>query len=850
LLAVALASVLASTPAIAQKKATAGAFTDRGGVRHEWSVTAGHVLIWDSRPYIPVGGRYAPRYLAEGPTEENWNKDVQDLALIKARGVSDIIVDPVVSAVQIKTETWQRLVDHLEAEGFRYGIAFGSGVGTELTGTVVNPAAYRVGDLSAGAEAGWDTPDADQGWYIVADAHDGTQILGEGKAFARSGRISVTVSNRSAEGAVAVLYPHKSVRPGLEGSLPDIWGGFDVYRDRLMQVMGTVRFGPGLRFFLDPLGEKVGLPGEADYLVPDSPAWRLEFEAFLSRKYPTPTALAVGWALVDRDISDFRKAASLVPLWFRNKGVPYMLDSTTGKRLQVSGMESRFWADLRECRDQSLTYYLKSAAEVLKREIAGVPVLYTHTMHHRMFTSAAEPGGLDGLGAAAYGSGTRLLQSGASSAYSQVTDADRNLWFIATETCDPVGAGGSPGWVSRDALTRDFDWLFGAGVRGAYVRALRLPQGSPPVYANLVASPEQIEWLRDYGTRLASSTATPAGGPRTLPFPAAAAGYVPSGPIGNGAVWWVPSLAPGRALDFGSLYSGYAITMADGENVVIWSRSGSRETRLYIADPRKLRAETPEGTPVPIKADVKGRIARLTIPETPIILKTQGQDVFPIEAVEEAMRQLRALVVQAQVEKIPNQDFRYMLETVEGRYRRKDMATAYGLCQQALSGIVEVMQPYSWREVEQATVQTFTEVVPDAGASGGMYLSLNTTAAPPRDGYSFQIPFRAPADDTYTVWLACSPPSPTVSPFAWVVDTGETHLSTEGKVVGETFLSDKLGWMELGKVALKAGNHTFTLRVTDRATATGTYTFDADALLVTRMPFEPRGTSRPPAVRP
>jgi hypothetical protein len=310
----------------------------------------------------------------------------------------------------------------------------------------------------------------------------------------------------------------------------------------------------------------------------------------------------------------------------------------------------------------------------------------------------------------------------------------------------------------------------------------------------------------------------------------------------------VPSLAPGRALDFGSSYAGNSISLPEGETVVVWSLTGPRDTRLAVADPRRVQASGADGTPVELKADVKGRTVRLLIGDLPVLVKAQGQEVFPVEAVEDSLKQLRALVNKAAADKLPAQDYRYMLDTAEERLKRKDMAVALGMCQQALSGIVELMQPYSWCEVEHASVQTFTEVVPVTGASAGMFLSLSTTGHPPRDGYSVQLRFRVPADDTYSVWLACSPPSASVSPFAWVVDTGETRLSSEAKPSGGTFLGDRLGWLELGRVQLKAGSHTFTLRATDRAPASGEYSFAADVLLVTRNAFVPRGTARPPAI--
>lgn len=865
----------APAAAATQKPASAGAYTDHTGARHDWSVSPSHTLVWNGKAYLPAGVRFVPGSLAPGSGDEAWERDRVDLATLKRHGITDVLIDPGVSMAATTAGAWQRLIDHLDSEGFLYGLTFGKGVATDLTGIVVNPAAYRIGDLQDGATAGWDVPEADSGWYVIVDGRDGTQVQAEGRARVRDGHASVTAAGRISEGSVAILYPRKTLPAGPEGSLPDLWAGFDAYRDRVLNILGQVRFGPGLRFFADPLGEKIGLPNEADYLVPDSPGWRLEWEAFLARKYSSSRTLGTAWGLVDdlhapaaegntpsKPGGDFTKAARLVPLWSRNKGVPFLLDPSDGRRYQVSGAESRFWTDLRECRDQSMAYYLHAMAELIKREIADAPVAYTHSLHHSMFAVRVASGGFDGLGISAHGTGSRLVQAGGDAAYSQVVDAAKNLWLVTLDTSNPTGPGGSARYSSREALFRDMDWLAGVGSRGVFIGTAPRTSGNPvqptdprsllrsPAglrWDDLDKAPEPLQWLRDYAARLNSAGSAPAGGPRALPFPVAASGYVQSGPIGNGSVWWIPSLAPGRALDFGSSYAGYTITLPEGETIVLWSLTGPRDTQLHMPDPRRLDVRTPEGLPVEFKPNVKERIARLVVTETPILIRAQGQEVFPIEAVEDSINQLRALVNQALAEKLPAHDHRYMLDTAESRLKRKDPASAFGICQQALAGIVELMQPYSWCEVEHAAVQTFTEVVPVAGASAGMYLSLNATGAPPRDGYSFQVRFRVPADDTYTAWLACSPQSPAASPFAWVVDTGETRLSSEAKPVGGTFLGDRLGWMELGRMPLKAGDHTFTLRVTDRASATGAFAFAADVLLVTRQPFTPRGTARPPA---
>ena len=81
---------------------------------------------------------------------------------------------------------------------------------------------------------------------------------------------------------------------------------------------------------------------------------------------------------------------------------------------------------------------------------------------------------------------------------------------------------------------------------------------------------------------------------------------------------------------------------------------------------------------------------------------------------------------------------------------------------------------------------------------------------------------------------------------AWVVDTGQPHTSSEAAIRDMPYLGDRLIWMRLGLLDLKRGDHTLTLRVTDRAQATNRYYLSMDSLVVTRQPFTPSGTSKPP----
>ncbi len=845
-LALGVALLLSVSPVLAQKPAASGTYQDRGGASHTWSVGAGHALLWDGQPYVPVGGTFTPRYLAQGATEPNWAADVKALDALKAKGILDLIIDPMVSATDVSAAAWQRVIDKLEEAGFRYGIAFGTGVKTPLTGYVVRPQTYRIAGVREGTDVVWDAPDADTARYIVVDATDGSRVLKDGQVRVRDGTASAPTGDVVVSGgAVGLLYPHRTIRPAREGWMPDLWAGFDGYRDTLIGLLGQVKFGPGLRFFLDPLARPLGLLGDADYLVPDSLGFRVEWEAYLRRKYPTADAVQQGWALSAAEVRDFRALTGLVPMWETRSGAPFMMDPANGHRYQLGAGIPRFWDDLREFETQSFSYYMNAMADLLKREVANVPVVYTRTLQHRMFSQSSATSGFDGLGISAYGKGSSLVTAGADSTYSQCEDAAKVLWCVVSETMDTSSPKkATPGYASREALFFDLDWLRGIGARGFFVWGLQvLPEDRLAAF-QMAAMPEQLDWLKAYAERGTNAGAAGAR-PRTVPFPMAAAGLVHPGPVGNTSVVWVPSLAPGRAIGFGSSYAGYVIGQPEGEVLVLWSLRGPRETRLSVADPRKLDITTIDGVPVQFRADVKRKWATVMLDDTPRLIRAGAIDLVPVESVEDGVKQLRNLVAHALDQSLPALDFRLALDRIEQAVKRGNYALASSMLQDAISGIVLLAQPYTWREAEIADSHSFTEVARIPGASNGSALVLNASTKTHVDGFVANYKLVAPADGDYTFWVACTPPGPQASPFQWTIDGGSTRLSTEGALVGATYVGDRFGWMNLGHSRLTKGAHTLAFRVNDPAPGLDRYALAIDAILLTRDAFTPRGTLRP-----
>jgi hypothetical protein len=833
----------------AQRGQTLGAFTDSAKKTHPWSVTPSHTLIWDNAPYVPVGGTFSPRYLALGATEANWAKDAEALQVLKSKGIADIIIDPVISAVDIPAAAWQKVLDYLDANGFRYGITFGTGITTPLTGTVVKPTNYRIEDVRENQDTSWNTSDTDSAYYVFVDGGDASQVSYEGPIKVRDNSVLVSGKPRLNSGTVAILYPHKTLRASREGALPDVWAGYDRYRDRLLSLFTQVKFGPGLRFFLDPLAHPIGILGEADYLIPDSAAFRLEWEAYLAAHYPTVDDLMNAWGMLNRKIEDFKQASRMIPLSASGRGVPFLLDTGTGVRLETMGGD-RLWSDFRQCRNDSLVYYLNVTADVLKREVADVPVVYTRTQALRIFSNPQHGSGFDGLGMAAYGRGSAIVTSGADSVYSQAEESARNIWCLVTETQDtPNPNKAQLGYASKQAMFYDLDWLRGIGAKGFFVNSFQaLPEET---YKNfqMARSPEQISWLKDYADKITRGVVSDSR-PNTLPYPAEAGGIVHAGPIGNGGIWWTPSLAPGRVLIFGSSYAGYILTQPEGEMTVMWSLHGPRTTRLVVADPRAVKVTTAEGIPIIPKMDLKKKTITVMMDQNPMIFRGNDGEILPVEAAEDALLQLRGLVVQAEAAKSLNPEFRYKLDRAQDSFKRGEPRAAFAMAATALDGIIAVMQPYTWLEAERAESHTFSEVTSNAAASGSAYLTLNTDSKPGSSGYGATYRFNVPADDSYTLWISCTPPGPQSSPFVWIVDNAGQHFSTEGSSIGSNYLSNQFAWMNLGRVTMKKGAHMLTLRVTDQAPGLGRYAFAADAFLITRGAFVPNGISQPTLLTP
>jgi hypothetical protein len=851
-------------PAIVQKAVSSGVFHDSAGKSHPWEITSGHLLKWDSAPYLPAGETFTPHYWVDGQTDAAWNDDVLALQALKQHGVTDVILSAgTLGLTTVDPDAAQRTLDYLDAHGFQYGLQIADFPKEPLTGYTIEPSVFRNGSPQAGANSFRHISGLQDALYFLASsAGGGTDPLQSGQAtVGPDGSATVSVQN-NADGEVLLLYPRREFGPGTpESHLPNLWEGYAEYRDRLIAFFGHLKLGPGFRFFLDPLTDGIGMNGEVKYLVPTGQRFRLDFQAWLDQKYVhNMDSLNTSWGVETQFLPDFATAARVVPLWYQVKGLPELYDPDKNIGYDIANtprINSHYWDDLEEYKLEATRGYMNAIADALKHGVADVPVIYTWTQHSPLFTNSQTQGGYDGLGMEAYAHDLDLTRDSGAYAYAQAQETPKTTWLVASATA-PAPAGASvdkpalPGVPAPAGLQSDWDALEAIGARGFFAGALPTLPDTAGTHADPGGpSTNTLGWLGAYAASLHS-----AGGslefqhPAVLWYPQNLAGPQLSLRRLPGDVWWLPTYNTGQTLQLGPSLAGYVVVSPDtGVPInVLWSPDGTA-TSAQFALGKDVNPLVTSSSGVPLQVTHKSDT--WTIPVSPIPTVVQNIAALPLaaDAPDNADLEAHRLVALAVIEHVS-------LGTIEEDLFRIDTSMADNPLDdvpryEELEGIIHVLEaalkPYTWVEGESSSDNTFTSIVPDSAASAGAYLSLDTSQDPPPDsaaGYIATYNFSVNGPGTYTLWLATSPSGASASPFTWQIGAGAASDATADPTAGSVY-DGKFLWTNLGAVPLRIGPHTLTIHVSGRRSLDQRYALNLDALCVTRVPFQPSGAQQP-----
>lgn len=817
----------------APKAESAGSFRDASGHAHAWTISQAHTLSWDGTPYLPVGGLWTPQSWQAGAGAAALAADRQFLEGMKAHGVFDVCLSAGTRGLShVPPATVQQTLDALEAGGFRYGLEIADFPHDPLTGYVVKPGAYRnPAPPTVGPARFSHIPGLLDAVYLLVSTHDG-EVDDAGDAQVESGDTALVTLKNAGPDDVLLLYPQRVYAPGTpESRLPDLWQGYDEYRDRLLTWFRSVRLGPGFRYFLDPLTDKLALSGEVENLVPTTEGYRQDFGAWLDKKYAhNVDDLNKGWGVDGRDLPDFTVAARALPLWYGARGVPAIYDPVTRTRYEVTNkprIGGHLWQDIADFRVQSVRGYMNAISDVLKKGVADVPVVYQWTGHTALFSNDRAGGGYDGL--CMTEGDDPLLERGAY-AYGQAEEAARTSWLIASTRLP----------AARGALLDTWDTLQGIGARGFL--AAPLPD----------APAEPLDWLNSYSASLqVSAPALSAMKPRVLWYPASAGLDIGVRQL-PGGVWWLPGFLPGQQVGLGSQLSGYALPDPGGRlpTYVVWSpHAALAQASFGLGKDSQPLITNAAGSPV--KFAKKGDVFSVPVGADPILISRVKALPLPVDA---AQHEAKRLLDIADAQKISIQPYKdqyfYATNSIPDVASNADIR--YSLLQRVLANLTEALRPYTWVEAENASQYTFDSLTPDPKASGGAFLSLDTTLDPPVQAsstasrYQAQYRFTVNAPGRYALWASTGPlGARTSSPFTWKVDDAPPNSLGTARSEGGLY-AGRFQWADLGTATLARGPHTLTLTVTGRRPADGRYVLALDALCITRAPFTPDGPHQPP----
>ncbi len=863
-----ISTALPPSPVSAAKLTSSGTFNDAAGAKHDWTITRSHALKWDGKPYLPLGQSITPQSFSS-TRPDVWEADVQKLEKLKSIGILDLIVTPPGTLTDTPPASFQRLVDYLEEQGFTYGIEFGKGITRSVFGTVVKPNSYRFIDKNS-LSATWNVSGSETNLYVITSTTEDSKIIRINEAPTIDGVATASLENVNSDRIVALLYPHKTVVPNSQGGLPDLWNEYDNYRDRLLDYFSHIKLGKGFRFFLDPLASKLCLAGETDYLIPQSDNFLLEWEGYLARRYSNIDEAKISWGLDNSEQFTHKSLSHLIPLWANAKGVPYLYDIQTHIPRRVSDTaKSRWWEDYLTCRNSSISYYMNAMAQVLKHEVADVPVVYTWTHTHPIFWNNSRDIGFDGLCVLAGSSHMEARTLGP--AYSEAEQSVRTIWCLAAGLAtDDAGYsttanlktaslssnsadtfGRTP--VSKLDLFGSMDSLRRFGFKGFFNGEIR--DGGGQQSSQLASN--AAGWLKDYGTHMNSETNSADYLPTVLYYPQSSPGPGRTGIVpGTKDVLWLSSFASGETVDWWPSYSGYRIQHGSSEgdqDFVLVSLLGKRLTHMTIVGPsdrtpdtKLIQASTADGHAVPFKITSKSTF-ELMVDDTPVIFHTDGQKLMAQEASETVITQLTALFDVATKQNLPALEAeRFAMDRAKGSFRQRDVATSYLFGRGTLDELTALSQPYIWIEGELPRVHTFTEIAGNSEASNGGFLRLSTPNPPNKYGYGVHYMFEVPREGSYYVWLAGSVPSAETSPIHWKINSDPVKEPASRAPVGPLYLGERFGWTLLGNVNLQKGTgQQLAIYVDDKAAFPPLYNFSIDAILLTSQPFHPNGIVRP-----
>lgn len=706
-----------------------------------WSVNSNNALIWDGRPYMPVGARVAGNQAA--------------IRRALDAGVEDLVVE-----LPANGAGWDGALAELNDRGARWFLAVSSAAPTAL-GTVVEPHGYRM-DLQGKQDVSLSIPGAERALVVIADKRSAA-IRSYGTHPTPGGMLNGTFDSEVATPHVLLVYP--VVR---DLSTPDFWEGFDTHRDALLTALRGHDLGDGLRGIIDPLGGVARFPTPDIRFVPNSPIFAIEMESFLRDKYVAVGTCVQSWGIAAHDIVSFEQLARLVPLWSESKGVEQLWDPVRDRLYASNRGRSTAWTDVRTViRSAATRRYSRLVKSI--HAIVDVPVLQTWCGWTGPYDGPRT--GLAGVGLDFKADSLAELIEAASRPLSTVLQSRFGQVFMVTGVEVKFGDR-----LDVETLVSE---LKGMGARGWFVRT------DDEVLLQSVAAIARRQRLDDGDAEWK---------PKALFYPEAARN--PAAPVRlYGGTWMLPSPARGNKLELGSMLNGYYYAGFPTPYTVIWARDEPVKTKLYLINPKAVDVRALDDSEVQIR--VRKDHIELEITSVPLVFSGVSDIPIPDVAYEETVLFMAALFSNFALKVDPGGDQEFIFAQNTSAFKRNP-AGGYTALMRQFNLLVPRAAPYLWMEAERSAESNFSEPRFVPGASSGRCLVLDSKMTNSRPGFFARFSVKSREEGAHEMWLAADIP-PALRDHVSLRVGGEV-LRPDGPPV--SYYGLNLAWYRFGSVEL------------------------------------------------
>jgi len=725
------------------------------------------------------------------------------LSQLKAQGVQEVVIR--LDALPSR-EAWQSLLETAEASGLEWRLWLASLPRTD--GWTIAPERYRMAGNADGVYT-LIAPDATR--LMLAVSPRETPYLRLSSLLELSNGRATTAIGDTAE-SVLLLYPLR------KNAMPDLWDGWDAYRDALLHLLTHRAPKQGFRGWL--------LQSDWDILsvstLPTSPLAQAEWLAHLKTRYPDLTELERAWDTSTK-LERHEQATWLMPLWREGRGLPYLVaPDESVKPQELDPNRSRFWDDWRA--------FLAERWRVL---LAGLRTMLTRHTPNAEFT---------------------VLQTAPDPAELPLPDAfaDPQLplgWYLPAARRDQWRTQLLLETLRRERTLEPLstliaEWAADDAERASLFQTFAREMGIERVYWR-GRVPEEA-W------RTLTQTDAPPDAPTLQPFPATLWGLTEIRRYRSG--WWAPSAQPDlqpllwgfeihgfqKATEVRTLDAQGKLDITRQLELCLWVDEGEREITLRCFDRAPLTAFDLNGQAV--RLDVRGDRVRLRVGATPVRIRGFQSEPICETSIEAWTARVGDLFKRGNPTGQDAQVLKFNFDNALGIYRRNP-SQGFALLRTNWFEFERAFQPYRWIEAESARQHEFGTVRRDPALSGAATLWLNTPM--PIESASATYAFSLREAQAYTLWLAVrGVPSGSVEWQVAPAGEAEASATAEGTAMllaerAVARYADQCYWLPLGTATLKAGEYRLTLRWKPSASQPPYYA-EWDAILIAPPSVQPK----------